>query len=639
MELADLDWWLIMGRRVEHAGLLTAGLAIMLAGSIAVAQQALPSPVTPEREYSPNLSAEYPDRVLFGDTHLHTSFSQDAGTIGNRLGPDAAYRFAKGETVTASLGYKARLRRPLDFLVVADHAESLGLAPLLNSRDPIALADPIGSRLIDLIAAGNVQEAYRLIASERNAGRPVLHNEAIRKPMWQRIVEAADRHNDPGKFTAFIGYEYTSAPQRNNLHRVVMFRDGADKAGKILPFSAVENDDPEKLWEFMAGYERDLAGQVLAIPHNGNLSNGLMFSDQTYSGAPMTAEYARQRQKWEPLYEVTQIKGDGETHPFLSPNDEFADYYRWDRGNFGTAAKTRDMLPREYARSALLRGLALEARLGVNPFKFGLIGSSDSHTSLATTAEDNFFGKATPFEPSGSDLRYDGSIVVPLEKMDGTRQFGYESLASGLVGVWARGNTREEIFDAMRRREVFATTGTRMKIRMFASWDFAPADRDAPDRSRIGYAKGVPMGADLPGSGAAPTFLVEAMRDPDGANLDRIQIVKGWYDSDGRTFEKVFNVAWSGKRKRDRAGRLPAVGSTVKGASFANSIGAPVLSAFWRDPEFRAGQKAFYYLRVLEIPTPTWLAYDQLQLAPRSLPAGARLSHQERAYSSPIWVH
>lgn len=630
MELADLG-----ARLVRKRWLIGAGIVLSAASAVA-AQHA--APAAPAREYSPNLTADYPDRVYFGDTHLHTSYSVDAGMIGDRLGPEEAYRFARGETVTASLGHKARLRRPLDFLVVADHAESMGLAPLVINRDPLALNDPVGKKLIDLVAAGDIEGAYRLQARERNQGRPVLHQDAIRRPVWERITAAADRYNDPGKFTAFIGYEFSSNPNRSNLHRVVMFRDGADKANKVLPFSANESSDPEKLWDYLESYEKSTGGRVLAIPHNGNLSNGLMFDDKTYAGAPLSADYARRRQRREPLYEVTQIKGDGETHPALSTRDEFADYYRWDRGNFGTELKTPDMLPREYARTALARGLAYEAKLGVNPFKFGMIGSTDSHTSLSGTAEDNFYGKVTPMEPGSGDVRYDEAIITPLDKVDGTRQFGYESLASGLVGVWARANTREEIFDAMMRREVFATTGSRMRMRMFASWNFSVADKDAPDLARLAYAKGVPMGSDLTGSGTAPGFLVEAMRDPDGANLDRIQIVKGWLDAQGKLHERVYDVVWSGNRKPGRGGQLPPVGNTVKGASYRNSIGAPVLSAYWRDPSYRTGERAFYYARVLEIPTPTWLAYDMVQIGPRALPKDAKLVHQERAYGSPIWV-
>lgn len=626
---------MMKGKRFVAA---VAALAVSTGIALTASSAQFAKPATPAKEYSRNLSADYPDRVFFGDTHLHTSYSFDAGMVGDRLGPDAAYRFARGETVTASMGHKARLRRPLDFLVVADHAESMGLAPLVASKDPLAMNDPIGKQLIDLVAAGDFAGAYRLVGQERAAGRPVLHNDGVRAPVWHRITDAAERYNEPGKFTAFIGYEYTSVPGRNNLHRVVMFRDGADKANTILPLSANESEDPEALWAYLEQYEQSTGGQALAIPHNGNLSNGLMFDDVTLSGEPLTADYARRRQRWEPLYEVTQIKGDGETHPLLSTNDEFADYYRWDRGNFGSQLKTPDMLPREYAREALKRGLAIEAKLGVNPFKFGMIGSSDSHTSLAGTPEDNFYGKVTPMEPGGGDVRYDEAIIVPFNKVDGTRQFGYESLASGLVGVWAKANTREDIFDAMMRREVFGTTGSRLRLRMFASWDFTAADKDAPDMTRIAYGKGVPMGSDLNGTGGAPTFLVEAMRDPDGANLDRIQIIKGWIDGKGKMQERVYDVAWSGKRKLGRNGKLPPVGNTVNGASYSNSIGAPMLSAFWRDPDYVAGQRAFYYTRVLEIPTPTWLAYDMEQIGPRALPKDAKLVHQERGYGSPIWV-
>ena len=592
----------------------------------------------PRREYSPNLDARYPDRVFFGDTHLHTAYSFDAGLLGNRLEPDDAYRFARGEEVVASLGMRARLRRPLDFLVVADHAESLGIAPLVNENDPRAQADPVGRRLIELVRAGDFIGAYRVFWGEHNAGRHPMHTDALRRSMWDRIVAAADANNAPGRFTAFIGYEYTSNPNTNNLHRVVVFRDGRERAGSALPFTSVESENPEDLWTFLEDYERTTGGRVLAIPHNGNLSNGLMFDDVTFEGRPLDRAYAERRRRWEPLTEVTQIKGDGETHPLLSPNDEFANYYRWDRGNFGLAALTPDMLPREYARQALMRGLAYEARIGVNPFQFGMIGATDSHTGLSTTEENNFFSKATPGEPGSGELRYMGPIVQQTPSAD-VRMYGYQSLASGLVGVWARENTREEIFDAMSRREVFATTGTRMRVRMFGGWDFTRADIVRPDLSRAGYARGVPMGRSLPStpSGRRPTFLIEAMRDPDGANLDRIQVVKGWLDANGETHEHIYNVAWSGNRRLRRNGLLPAVGSTVRGAEYDNSIGAAALTTFWSDPDFRPEQRAFYYVRVLEIPTPTWLAYDLAHFGPRELPADALLVHQERAYGSPIW--
>lgn len=604
----------------------------------AAEQAAEPAARAPAPRYSPNVGESYPDRAFFGDTHLHTAYSFDAGLLGNKLGPDDAYRFAAGGEITASLGQKAKLRRPLDFLVVADHAESMGIAPLANERDPRALADPIGRRIVDALGAPDPLAAYRVFWGEHNAGRHPMHTDALRRTMWDRIVASAEAHNAPGRFTTFIGYEYTSNPSTNNLHRVVIFRDGAARAGSVLPFTSAESENPEDLWSFMENYERRTGGRILAIPHNGNLSNGLMFADTTYAGQPLTRAYAERRVRWEPLAEVTQIKGDGETHPLLSPNDEFANYYRWDRGNFGAAEKKPEMLPREYARAALLRGLSFEAKLGANPFRFGMIGSTDSHTSLSTTAEDNFFSKATPGEPGSGDLRYMGPIVQQSATAD-VRMYGYQSLASGLAGVWARDNTREEIFAAMQRREVFATTGTRMRVRMFAGWDFSRADINRPDIARVGYGGGVPMGGALAGAaaGKAPTFLVEAMRDPDGANLDRIQIVKGWVDAQGTTHEKIYNVAWSGNRRLRSNGALAPVGSTVRGAAYDNGIGAPVLTAFWRDPQFNAADRAFYYVRAIEIPTPTWLAYDLAVFGARDLPRDAVLVHQERAYGSPVW--
>jgi hypothetical protein len=409
-----------------------------------------------------------------------------------------------------------------------------------------------------------------------------------------------------------------------------------------VPFSNYDSSDPEDLWAWMDAWQRRTGGRVLAIPHNGNLSNGLMFDDVTLAGEPIDRDYAERRALWEPLYEVTQIKGDGETHPALSPNDEFADYYRWDRGNFGLYAKEPEMLPREYARQALQRGLAFEEELGVNPFKFGMIGSTDSHTSLATTREENSFGKATLVEPGTGAERYEDKIVGVVPSLDGSDIAirHYEALASGLAAVWAEENTRDAIWDAMARREVYATTGTRMLVRVFAGWDFTADEVARPDFATQGYARGVPMGVDLaPGAeGAAPTFMVRALRDPDGANLDRIQIVKGWLEADGTLGERVYDVAWAGDRAPGPDGKLPPVGSTVEGATFTNDIGAAVLGAFWQDPDFDPAERAVYYVRVLEIPTPSWLAHDKAFYGDAiDLPGDAVLVQQERAYTSPIW--
>ena len=594
------------------------------------------------KNYSPNVDKNGANQVFFGDTHLHTSYSFDAGMIGDTLGPEQAYRFAKGHTVTASLGQKARLSRPLDFLVIADHAESLGIAPLLAEASPIALADPVGKELYEKLESGDYLSAYQQFATLRAKGEPPLHRDDIRRPMWNRIIASAEKHNDPGKFTAFIGYEFTSAPKTNNLHRVVIFRDGADKTSKIIPFSGNESFDPEELWDFLQQYETQQSGRVMAIPHNGNLSNGLMFDDTTFDGKKLTADYAARRKKWEPLYEITQIKGDGEAHPLLSPKDEFADYYTWDRGNFGFAKKTADMLPKEYARAALKRGLKYEKKLGVNPFKFGVIGSTDSHTSIASAEENNFFSKATPGEPNSGQFRYDAPIIQKYPGRDvDVRIYSYESAASGLAAVWARENTREAIFDAMAKREVYATTGSRIKLRVFSGWKFKSSDTDSPNLSEIGYQLGVPMGSNLSSPNSkedAPKFLIQALRDPEGANLDRIQVVKGWLDSENNLHEKVYDVAWSGNRKVDKDGNINAIGSTVDQANYNNSIGAAELTVYWQDPDFSQQQSAFYYVRVLEIPTPTWLAHDKSFYGDAiKLPDDALMMHQERAYSSPIW--
>jgi len=593
-------------------------------------------------EYSPYLHRAYPDRVYWGDTHLHTSYSTDAGMIGNFLGPDVAYRFARGETVRASAGERARLVRPLDFLVVADHAENLGLAPLIAESNPELLRNPWGRQVHDLVKNGDFFGAYAAWGQMMAVREDPIADDALTQTVWNRIVDAAENYNQPGVFTALHGFEWTSSPEGNNLHRVVIFRDDAVRVRDLVPFSNYDSSDPEDLWDWLQAYQERTGGRVVAIPNNGNLSNGLMFDDETYKGKRLTREYAERRGFWEPVYEVTQIKGDGETHPALSPNDEFADYYRWDRGNFGPGGKKPDMLPREYAREALERGLAYEKKLGVNPFKFGLIGSTDSHTSLSTTREENFFGKATPVEPGQGQARYVEKItgVVPAADGSDTTIRHYEALASGLAGVWARENTREALWDAFRRREVYATTGTRILVRVFGGWEFAGEEVVRPDFAEQGYERGVPMGGDLPAgpAGAAPTFMVRALRDPDGANLDRIQIVKGWLGEDGSLGEKVYDVAWSGEREPDPDGKLPLVGSTVAGARYTNDIGAAALAAWWRDPDFDPQERAFYYVRVLEIPTPTWLAYDKAFYGDAiELPEDAKMVQQERAYSSPIW--
>ncbi len=587
-----------------------------------------------------------PTRVFFGDTHLHTAMSMDAGLFGNRLGVEDAYRFARGEEVVASSKQKAKLSRPLDFLVVSDHSDNMGFAPDLIAGKPELLEEPLGKKWYDMIQAG--QDNAAALELIDNFSRGTLPDKLMYGPgtppyaaAWKLTLDAAEKYNEPGKFTAFIGYEWTSqVPPGNNLHRVVVYRDGADRAMQTLPYTTYPPQGstlPEDLWKVLKAYEDKTGGQVLAIAHNGNLSNGWMFpwDVNPASKQPLTREYAETRMRWEPLYETTQIKGDGEAHPFLSKNDEFADFETWDKGNLNLSeAKKNEMLQGEYARTALQTGLQLEAKLGVNPYKFGQVGSTDAHTSLATADDNNFWGKTPSSEPGPERASH------PFMKTSAATIMGWEQAASGYAAVWATENTRAAIWDAMKRKETYATTGPRMSVRFFGGWDYAEADAQASDLATTGYDKGVPMGGDLKSAvaGKVPTFLVAAMKDPEGGNLDRIQIIKGWVDSKGERQEKVYEVAWSGDRKPGSDGKLPAVGNTVDlpNATYTNTIGAPQLASFWKDPDFDARLRAVYYVRVLEIPTPRWTAYDAKQFKLK-LSKEVRMITQERAYTSPIW--
>jgi len=600
-----------------------------------------------QRPYSPYVGANIPTRPYFGDTHLHTAFSMDAGAFGARLTPRDAYAFARGNEINSSSGQPVRLSRPLDFLVVADHSDGMGFFPLIMAGSPDIMADPQGKRWHDMILGG--QGAAAAIDIIQSFGKGTISKAIMPVPgtrayqgAWDETIKAAEEANEPGRFTAFIGYEWTSNTGGNNLHRNVIFRDNATKAGAIVPYTTVRplgSDDPAELWKWMAGYEEKTGGNVLAIAHNGNLSNGLMFPTVEAFGKPLDRAYAEERAKWERLYEATQAKGDGEAHPFLSPNDEFANFERWDKGNLdSSAAKTRDMLEFEYARSGLKNGLMLEQKLGVNPYKFGMIGSSDAHTGLAAVEEDNFFGKTAPQEPSPERM----TKTFFSNPQTGVKIMDWEVSASGYAAVWATANTREALFDAMERRETYATTGPRMIVRFFGGWEFEPQDAGNRRPATIGYGKGVPMGGDLPPApaGKAPSFLVAAAKDPLGANLDRIQVVKGWVDAKGAPQEKVYDVAWgdADKRRPGSDGRLPAVGSTVDvaRATWTNTIGDPELIAVWQDLDFDPRQRAFYYARVLEIPTPRWTAYDAARFGVQPLP-GTVMTLQERAYTSPIW--
>jgi hypothetical protein len=564
--------------------------------------------------------------------------------VGAIVGPEEAYRFARGEEVKSNHGTPVKLLRPLDFLVVADHAENLGLAPMIAESNADLLKNPWGKNVHDLVKSGKGLDAFdEWLKAMQTLKDPFAGDTAMTKTVWHRMTSIAEKYNEPGRFTAFIGFEWTSGPNGNNLHRNVIFRDGKAKADTIIPISYYDSGDPEDLWKWMTDYESKTGGKMLAIAHNGNLSNGLMFDDVTLTTKkPLDRDYAERRTKWEPIYEVTQPKGTGEAHPALSPNDEFANFEIWDKGSFGPAPHEPDMLPKEYAREAFKRGLAYEAKLGANPFKFGLIGSTDAHTGLATTREENFYGKVAILEPTADPIRFEEIIIgrEPKDRPESQRLRARQTAASGLAAVWARDNTRESLWDAMARREVYATTGNRPVVRVFGGFDFAKADLDRSDFAKYGYAKGVPMGGDLKTApaGKAPTFLVRAIRDPDGANLDRIQVIKGWLDASGKTQEKIYDVAWSGDRKPGTDGRLPAVGNTVNvaDASYTNAIGAAALEAYWKDPAFNPAEKAFYYVRVLEIPTPRWTTFDA-KIFGVKLPTDVPSSTQERAYTSPIW--
>ena len=433
-------------------------------------------------EFSPYVEIDFPQQVYWGDTHHHSSYSFDSGMFGNTLGPEESFRFARGEEVTASNGVHAKLIRPLDFLVVSDHAAYLGFTDLIINADPRLMATKGGKEMVEGYRAGG-EKAWLFAVSmmkDFDIGKPRFEDPEVNRSIWESVVDIASKYNDPGVFTAMNGYEWTSAPTGNNLHRVIIFRDGPDRVKQIVPFSAFDSVDPEDLWVFLAGYEEKTGGQVLAIPHNANISNGVMFAETMSNGKPLTREYAEKRTLWEPLLEVTQAKGDGEAHPFISTEDEFADFETWDFGNAGspTIPKQEEMLQFEYARSALNLGLKHQENLGVNPFKFGMVGGTDTHVSLSTTREENYFGKLPNLLPGPE--RTKEAMVMKADKTPAV--YSWETSASGLTGVWAQENTRESLFDAMARKEVYASTGTRITVRVFAGWDF-----NADDLGRLGH--------------------------------------------------------------------------------------------------------------------------------------------------------
>ena len=573
----------------------------------------------------------YPTSVYWGDTHLHSSLSVDAFNIASdgNLTPEEIYRFAGGEKITTRNGRQVQLRRPLDFLVVADHAENLGVPTALESFDPLLMKSITGREWSQQWQAlqdkpANTEAYYALISKLHLHEDQEIGNQAFRRSVWNEVVEQAERFNAPGKFTAFIGYEWSSR-RPYYIHRVVVFRDGGDRTTKILPLSSHEANDPENLWRYMANYEQYTQGQVLAIPHTANLSNGKMFMLQNFQGESFSQEYAKNRSRWEPLLEVTQVKGDSETHPALSPTDEFADYEKFvaTLSYQRQQIKTNEQLPYqfEYARSALKLGLQEQARLGVNPFKMGLIGSTDSHNAMSGVEEYNFLGASARYD----HLSARGN-VADKEHAKIIRA----SSAAGYAAVWAKENTRQSLFDAMKRKEVYASTGPRINVRFFGGWDYQAEDVHRSNFANMGYKKGVPMGGDLTAAppSRSPRFLIRAVKDPDGANLDRLQVIKGWRDSTGELFEKIYDVALSDNNKPNSRGKENPT---------ANSGGDPELAVVWEDPDFNKDELAFYYVRVLEVPTPRWTTYDARLFNFKHIPEDVPLLTQERAYTSPIW--
>ena len=598
--------------------------------------------------------------VYWGDTHLHTSYSPDAFLMGNQTAdPDTAYRYAKGLPVVHPY-HKARIQitTPLDFLVVSDHGEFMGVIPNILKDNPIVASTETGKRYKKMFAEGKSIDVFGELIGQINGVTPVnpeLSNEEISRSVWGEIMAASDRHNEPGKFTAFMGWEWSSTPGGANLHRVVVMKEGKEKGEQFIPYTALDSDKPEDLWKWLDNTSSKTGANFLAIPHNSNISQGLMFPLQDSEGKLISKEYATTRMKYEPIVEMTQIKGDSETHPNLSPTDEFADYETYDHlisvegaeaknmfsdGFLGQlSAQDREHILKnkkqvakvgDYARSALKRGLAVEDRIGVNPYKFGMIGSTDSHTAMSSAEEDNFHGKMALDSTPGTKKE----DIIP-----GTP--GWDMGAAGLVAVYAEQNTRASIFDAMQSKEVYAPTGPRIQLRFFGGWHYLASDVSASDMIAIGYKKGVPMGGDLNKAPAnkSPSFMISAIKDPVDANLDRVQVVKGWLDKEGKPQEKVFNVALADGRTVGADGKAPAVGNTVdlKTGKYTNTIGDTQLATLWTDPEFDASVRAFYYVRVLQIPTPRHTLLDTLALGVDPKESGNPATIQERAYSSPIW--
>lgn len=595
-----------------------------------------------KKSYSPYAGHNYPTRPLFGDQHLHSSWSADAIATGTRVSPEQAFRFARGEEIISTTGVPAKLSRPLDWLALTDHSDGMGFMSDVLSGKPSLMSDPILKEWHRKLNAGPkeaMEVTMDLIARQSNGQLP----DAATDPrtlfeIWPRYTAFAEQYNEPGRFTAFIAYEWTSnAGGGDNLHRNIIYRDGKQIADMVPPMTTFDSENPEDLWKWMEDWTARTGGQILAIPHNGNLSNGRMFSLKTFNDKELTAAWSRARAKWEPLYEITQSKGTSEQHPSISPTDEFLNFEIWDKGNLLVVPKKPSMIKSEYAREALKNGLTLEKKLGTNPFKYGMVGGTDSHTGLTTPEENNFFGKFLSSEPSPERWREDAFNFGKDRIVK-----GWKVSASGSTAVWATENTRESIWDAMKRKEVYSTTGPRITVRFFGAYDFTAEDAAARDIALIGYDKGVSMGGELGAvaGNKSPTFLIAALKDPLSANLDRIQIIKGWVDKKGKTYEKVYDAVWgdADKRKQNSDGKLTSVGNTVNAekATWTNTIGDAELTTVWTDPDFDPSLSAFYYARVIEIPTPRWTTYDAVKFGIK-IGDEVPVSIQERAFTSPIW--
>ncbi len=573
------------------------------------------------------------NNVYFGEQHLHTQQSADAFSFGTRNTPDDAYNYCKGQAVLKNTsGEMVQRITPYDWCAVTDHAVFFGMLPLLTQKDNPLKDTPIGKAIL----SGNKEQgeaAFNEIISSVAAGKPIpyLMDPQIMRTVWQQQKAFANKHNDPGTFTTLIAFEWTSVPYFQNLHHNVFFRDDE---GPDVVFSSLESIRREDLWTYQE-VQRSQGHDNFSIPHNSNLSNSLMFAPRTTYGSPIDKQWAQRSQLNSVAVEITQTKGSSETHPALSPNDEFAGFETDYKHLIGTSGTVVGKIDHSYLRRALTDGVGFKEMIDVNPWKFGVVAGADSHTGFSVNEENNYTGSSGGLDDT-AELRLNNVMMVSGEP-------GLKWSTSGTTAVWAPENTREAIFDGIRRKETYGTSGTLIRLRFFGGWDYTDALVNDPDFVEKAYAGGVPMGGDMPAHpesdlAKVPTFAVWALKDPKSGNLDRIQIVKGWYDN-GYAREMVYDVAWSDGRKADpETGKVPPVGNSVdiKTATYRNSIGDTQLSTVWKDPDFDPTQHAVYYARVIEIPTPRWTTYDAAKLGvdpPESVPA----TIQERAWSSPIW--